>query len=316
MLRAALPPRSLRLLGALAAVAVLVPAVAHADLKTAKDFYEFGNYARAITELEALLYPSSQLGSEEEVLAHTLLGASYFFQKNPERAKEEFESVLRLKPVADLDPFKFPPDMVKIFTEVKTEISAGKERILRDSMAKRFSGALVSGSELLERQEALTPRFYAVTVERHNPAFSFIPVIGQLQNGDEGRALGLLGAELASVGTAIGTYAYLKQVTGPVNPTTGKVPCLVDPPNLVFDLTGPQLCSLARGANLGALAVSAGLIGLGIYDARRRYVPEVLRLDQVPPEVGKRLQKQVQRLELRPDFVAGGGLGLSLGSEF
>lgn len=264
-----------------------------ADLKQAKETYDFGDYAKAIKLLEPLLYPSSQFSEEEdEALAHKLLGASYFLTGDRDGARREFEAFLQLRPDESLDLFKFPPEMRALFDGVRREIAEGKAILQRAATEKLFAGGVVTGSALLAREEALTPRFYAVVVEERSPALSFVPVVGQLQNKDYDRAVLFLSAELLTVGSAVGTFLYLQRFTGAPDPQTGAVPCLVGDSARFPDLTGPEICTLMRVLNLSSAGLSVAVLGAGIYDARRRFVPRELRLEEVPPEVGRKLMKQ------------------------
>jgi hypothetical protein len=266
-----------------------------ADLKQAKDAYDFGDYAKAIRELEPLLYPSSQLEEEEdEAQAHKILGASYFLTGDREGARNEFEVLLGLRPEETLDPFKFPPEMRSLFEGLKREIAEGKAVLVRSATEKRFATAVGAGAALLAREEALTPKFYAVVVKQRSPALSFVPFVGQLQNGDYQRAAALLAAEALTVGASVGTFLYLQRFTGAPDPQTGQVPCFVgDLENL--GLTGPEVCSLMRTLNLTSVGLSVALLGAGVFDARRRFVPREVALEEVPPEVGRRLKQSTTK---------------------
>lgn len=290
---------------------------AWADLKTAKEAYAVGDYDRAIEELRSLLYPVSQLAAKyDEIEAHTLLGASYFYKDDHERARKEFREVLRLEPEAVLDPFKFPPGMREVFDGVRKEIDLGKEILRRDTLEKRFSKGLTLGEELLLRQIAMTPKFFEITVEKRSYALSYFPIAGQFQNGDWERGVALLAGEAIALGTHVGTFLYLRKVTR-LN-ALGQRECLVEDPNPDGGLDAIEYCQLARQANIGSFIAALGILGLGIYDARKRFVPEIRRLKEVPPEVGRKLQRKTSALPLRlePVIGLGGEAGLSLGIDF
>ncbi|HEX8950700.1 MAG TPA: hypothetical protein VF945_02590, partial [Polyangia bacterium] len=82
--------------------------------------YDRGDYGRAIDTINPLLYPSIELGTEDEVVAaHKLLALSYFFVNKQKDAENEVTSLLALRPNYQLDPIVDPPVAVRFFEDVR-----------------------------------------------------------------------------------------------------------------------------------------------------------------------------------------------------
>ena len=102
----------MRGLAALTLVALVAqPALANPShnakdaLDQGRTAYDRGDYGRAIDTINPLLYPSIELGTEDEVVAaHKLLALSYFFVNKQKDAENEVTSLLALRPNYQLDP--------------------------------------------------------------------------------------------------------------------------------------------------------------------------------------------------------------------
>jgi hypothetical protein len=292
-----------------------LPLVAFADLTLAKKFFETGEYDKVLKELESDLFPVSKLGSKEaDIEGYKLLGACYLLNKTPDKtkAKSAFDSVLRLDPEATLDTLRFSPDVVSVFNDVKRDLSNNLVLVSRKTNTRRMGQGVSTGLELIKRQKDLTPKYYAVLIQEQSPALSFIPVVGQLQNNEPKKAASFLGAEAFFLGTTAGTFLYLQKVTEDTN-GDGVPECLVDDENT--RLSADQLCQLARNVNLISASLSVVVLGVAAYDSRRNFTAQRYELKEVPPEVGRFLQKQTTLLRLVPRFGLNGS-GLELQGNF
>jgi hypothetical protein len=283
------------------------PLVAFADLAIAKKFFETGDYEKALKELEADLLPVSKLGSKEaDIEGYKILGASYLLNKTPDKgkAKSAFDSVLRLDPDATLDTLRFSPEVVSVFNDVKKDIANNQLLVTRKTNVRRMGQGVSTGLELLKRQKDLTPKYYAVVIQQQSPALSFIPIAGQLQNNQPAKAFIFLGAEALFLGTAAGTFINLQNITEDTN-GDGIPECRVEDPNPKGGLSADQLCQLSRRVNLLSSSLAIVTLGVAAYDSRIHFTPTRYELKEVPPEVGRFLQKQVSQIQLAPSFDLG-----------
>src|SRR5439155_14368401 len=115
-----------RLLAVLLVAAMATPAAANPShdakisLDNGRTAYDRGDYARAIDTISPLLYPSIELGTEDEVVtAHRLLALSYFFVNKTKEAEQEVTTLLALRPGFELDPIVDPPVAVRFFEDVR-----------------------------------------------------------------------------------------------------------------------------------------------------------------------------------------------------
>jgi len=138
----------MRMRAAIVALAMLLFAASAASAnpsRNAKDAldqgrtaYDRGDYGRAIDTINPLLYPSIELGTEDEVVsAHKLLALSYFFVNKQKEAENEVTSLLALRPNYQLDPIVDPPVAVRFFDDVRKRqserLNALKKRELEES---------------------------------------------------------------------------------------------------------------------------------------------------------------------------------------
>jgi tetratricopeptide (TPR) repeat protein len=278
-----------------------LPLVALGDLAVAKKFFEVGDYEKLIKELESDLLPTSKLGSKEADLeAYKLLGAAYLMtrEQNEIKAKSAFDAVLRLDPEATLDTVRFPPNVVDIFNEVKRENDEAKKIVARKIAKRRMEQGVSNSLEMLKRQKDLTPQYWAVVVEQQNVALSFVPILGQFQNQQYNKGLGFLGAEALFLGTSAGTFLYLQRIT--IDNGQGGVICNVAPIDI---LDSQQICNLARNVNLISATLAVVTAGFSVYDSRRNFQEQRFQLKELPPEVGRALQKKTAQItpSLDPD---------------
>jgi len=93
-------------------------------LEQAKNFYNGGEYEKAITELEQALQFLKQLNQLDQVEAYKYLAFSYVAFGDKEKAKDQFRLALKLDPKMELDPSVVSPKIIKVFEEVKSEFAA------------------------------------------------------------------------------------------------------------------------------------------------------------------------------------------------
>lgn len=91
-------------------------------LDSAKLYYNYGEYEKAIKQLESALQYLKQLNKNEQVEAYKYLAFSYVAFGDKEKAKEQFKKALMLDPKLELDPATVSPKIIKVFEEAKADI--------------------------------------------------------------------------------------------------------------------------------------------------------------------------------------------------
>jgi len=81
--------------------------------------YENGDYQSSITMLSKLIDDLKLNTIETIIQAHTILGASYLFMENDEKAKKHFETIINFDSHHELDKNYYPPKVVVRFEEIK-----------------------------------------------------------------------------------------------------------------------------------------------------------------------------------------------------
>ena len=230
--------------------------------------YDRGDYGRAIDTINPLLYPSIELGTEDEVVsAHKLLALSYFFVKKQKEAENEVTSLLALRPTYQLDPIVDPPVAVRFFEDVRRRqsdrINALKKRELEENERTRREE-----ERRLAEARAKAERVYVDrVVEKHSRLIALLPFgAGQAQNGQTKKAIAFGVSEGVLAATSIVAYFTL-QYRYPVNPTTGHQQFPASEQNTATTLITLQL---AAGAAFWAT------VAWGILDAQLLFKREVV----------------------------------------
>jgi hypothetical protein len=239
------------------------------ELDQGRTAYDRGDYGRAIDTIHPLLYPSIELGNEDEVVtAHRLLALSYFFVNKQKEAEAEVTSLLALRPNYELDPIVDPPVAVRFFDDVRHR-QADRIKAIQSREAEERERARKEEERRLAEARARAQRVYVDrVVERHSRLIALLPFgAGQAQNGETTKAIlfgvseGLLGATSLSAFFAI-EYKY------PVDPTTLHRLYPADEKNTATALISLQL---AAGAAFWAT------VAWGVLDAQLRFKREVVR---------------------------------------
>lgn len=293
---------------ALGCVAVAATAAANPSrnaknaLDQGRTAYDRGDYGRAIETLHPLLYPSIELGTEDEVVsAHKLLALSYFFVNKQKEAEQEVTSLLALRPTYALDPIVDPPVAVRFFEDVRHRQS---ERLA--AMQTREREQLERARKEQERQRAEArahaERVYVDrTVERHSRLIALLPFgAGQAQNGQRTKAIAfgvseaLLGA--ASLGAYLGiTYTF------PINPANSS--------HRTFQPADYTTAQALTGLQLAAGIAFWATVAWGIIDAQVLFKREVVR--DIHERDDRRSGPPPKKLSLTPLIVpTPNGVGL------
>jgi len=97
----------------------LYSATAKKEFKIAKNYFNFGDYDRAIKILKRNVLKLED--KDDKVEALKLLGASLFFKNKKEEAKKEFRELLSIKQNIKLDALIYPPPLIEFFNKIKEE---------------------------------------------------------------------------------------------------------------------------------------------------------------------------------------------------
>jgi hypothetical protein len=256
------------------ALFVAAPALANPSrnakdaLDTGRTAYDRGDYRRAIDTIQPLLYPSIELGTEDEVVAaHRLLALSYFFVNKQKEAEEEVTSLLQLRPNYQLDPIVDPPVAVRFFEDVRRRQS-DRLNAIKQREAEEAERARKEEERRLAAARARAERVYVDrVVERHSRLVALLPFgAGQAQNGQTGKAIAFGVSEALFAATSIAAY-FAIEYKYPINPDTGHRQF---PANEQSTATTLVTLQLAAGAAFWATAL------WGILDAQLLFKREVV----------------------------------------
>ncbi len=300
----------MRILAALViAVVVVAPARANPSrnakeaLDSGRTAYDRGDYGRAIDTIHPLLYPSIELGTEDDVIAaHKLLALSYFFVNKQKDAENEVTSLLALRPNYQLDPIVDPPVAVRFFEDVRRRqsdrINALKKRELEEHERQQREEERRTAEARAKAERIYVDR----VVERHSRIIAMLPFgAGQAQNGQTGKAIAF-GVTEGVLGIASVASYFTLQYRYPINPSTGHQQFPVSEQNTATALLSVQL---AAGAAFWATVV------WGILDAQLLFKREVVvdrRERSTPPaDATKRKSPKHSSLSIIPTL---GGVGV------
>jgi tetratricopeptide (TPR) repeat protein len=274
--------------GSVLLLALLAPAIAHADgraeLEKARAAYLARNYTEAEERLRALTDPSTGLKEPGLIdLARMNLGAVLLAQGKKEAAQEVFEKLVLEDPAFEPDPLSFPGDTINTFIDVRSQlrerIKAAAENAARlEADRRKREAAEKAARELWLKQVSKMAEEEKITV-RHSRLVACLPFgVGQFQNGQPALGWTFLGIEAAAVGAfavTIPMYAYARSKENEF--------LAID-----IDQKGPEYhqraVDLIRASYIffGAFAVAAVI---GVVQANAVYVPEKVEIKkrELPP---------------------------------
>jgi hypothetical protein len=195
-----------------------IPATEAAQaLERARAAYEYGDMDMVVDSARLVAEGRLRPTPTQRAQALRFLGIGLFLTGRPEGAETAFFDLLRQRPATKLDPTNTRPDVVAFFENVR----ARHTDEIRQAARNR------PGKSLL---------------------LSFLPPLGQFQNGNPGRGWTIAALELISTGVAIGTYAQLKSWVNPRDQTFG--------PHTDDARTLRILNNVAIGVLVGTIAVA------------------------------------------------------------
>jgi tetratricopeptide (TPR) repeat protein len=262
----------------IALLLVLALATPEADVKRARDRYEFGAYADAAGAARDLLARTPTLPEPIAVEAWRILGLAEYQLGDLPAAREAFIHLLSIDPDQTLDPFLVPPPIVEFFDKVRAdaepELAPLRERKRQLEEQERL--AEEARRRLLAEEAIRTgPPSKVILVQEHVYMLNFLPFgVGQFQNGDTTK--GIIIAVSQVVFGAINLGAILAHNAIADDPSRR---CLVSTPT---NCSNPPIPDSDRALlqNIDIVKyVSAGLFwgvyAYGVVDSLANYVPRI-----------------------------------------
>ena len=248
-----------------------------ADLKRAKDRFEFGQYADAAGTLRRFLATDPQLTDDEAVEAYRMLGIAEYQLGDQPQARTAFVNLLSRDPDYALDPFLVPPAIVEFFDRVKRENEPAlaplreRRRMLREQQrladeAKR---------RLLAEEQARTgPPTKVVRVQERLYLLNWIPLgAGQFQNGEKAKGTAIAAGQIAAALVNIGAILFHNQIAQDRTRTciSGQAGCSQPP---YYD-SDRALLSQVDTVKYVSAGLFWALYAYGVWDAHRNFVPRI-----------------------------------------
>jgi hypothetical protein len=249
-----------------------------ANLKRARDRFEFGAWADAAGSVRAYLADHPEPTGPAAIEAFRILGIAEFHLGDLAQSRQAFVSLLSLDPDYTLDPFLVPPPVVEFFDRVKKENEAAliplRER--KRALAEQQRLAEEARRRLIADEQA---RAGAVTkvirVEQRHYAFNWMPFgAGQFQNGHKAKGTAIASAQLALGATNLAAILIHNQIAddrsrrcSPSQATGCSRPPYTD--------SDRELLERIDIVKYASAALFWGVYAFGVYDAHRFYVPRV-----------------------------------------
>ncbi len=157
-------------------------------LRQAVDLYLVGRYREAAERLRPLVETRVLQDRADQAEALRAYGISLFLIGARAGAERAFRDLLRVEPLARMDPAFVRPEVVDFF-----------EAVRRRHFAERH--------EIRRRSSSAAP--------------NLLPPWGQFRNGHRAKAWAILGGEVALLATTVTTFALLKSWEGPTGEFLG-----------------------------------------------------------------------------------------------
>jgi len=166
----------------------------------AESAFEYQDYEKTVALLEPLLSPRPRLEGARLAKAREYLGTSYWWLEDKGRFNQEMTAWLVLEPVAELDSFFYPPEMIRDFATLKKKLLLAGVIQVPDA-----------GDEPKRVQILIIER---TRIERP-PAVAWVPFgAGQFAAGRDGMGALFLAAETLALGTNVGAWGWMKANDG------------------------------------------------------------------------------------------------------
>jgi tetratricopeptide (TPR) repeat protein len=259
-------------------VLALAAAPQSADLKRARDRFEFGSFAEAAGTVRAWLAEHPEASGDDAVEAYRMLGISELKLGDAAQARAAFVSLLSLNPDYALDPFLVEPKVVEFFDQVKQEHEPALAPLRERHRALEEQRRLAEEAKkrlLSEEQARSGPPTKVIRVQERQYLFNWMPLgAGQFQNGHKAKGTAIAAAEVVLGAVNLGAILFHNQIAqDPARRCSTSQPTGCSrPPYRDSDRTLLSRVDVVK-------YVSAGLFwavyAYGVVDAHLNYVPRV-----------------------------------------
>ena len=246
-----------------------------ADLKRAKDRYEFGAYADAAGAVREILARRQGLPESEVVEAYRILGLSEYQLGDRGAARAAFVNLLSVDPDYALDAFLVPPQIVEFFDRVKREaepeLAPLRER--RRQLKEQERLAEEARRKLLAEEAVRSgPPSKVVLVQERIYLFNWLPFgAGQFQNGHNGKGTAIAISQVLLGAVNLTAIVAHSEIAGNARRCSFSPGC-ANPP--YSDDTRSQLKTLDVIKYVSA-GLFWGIYAYSVADAHAHYVPRV-----------------------------------------
>ena len=262
----------------IALLLALALATPDADLKRARDRYEFGAYADAVGATREVLSRAIDLSEPLAIEAWRILGLSEYQLGNKVAARAAFVQLLSIDPDQVLDPFLVPPPVVDFFDNVRAEaepeLAPLRERKKQLKEQERLADE--ARRRLLAEELIRTgPPSKVILVRENIYLLNFLPFgVGQFQNGDNTKGIIIAVSQVVLAAVNIGAiFAHNAIADDPSRR------CLVSTPTNCSNPPIPDSDRTLLGKIDTFKYVSAGLFwgvyAYGVADSLVHYVPRI-----------------------------------------
>jgi hypothetical protein len=257
---------------------VLALAAPRADLKRARDRFEFGAFADAAGTLRAWLAEHPDATGPDAVEAYRMLGIAEFHLGDLNQSRSAFVSLLSLDPDHELDPFLVPPAVVDFFDRVKREHEPqlGPLRDRQRALEEQERLAEEARRKLILEEQARTgPPTKVIRVQERIYLFNWMPFgAGQFQNGHKSKGTAIAAAQLAFAGVNLAAFFAHNQIADDPSRrcSASQATGCSRPPYTDSDR---ELLSRLEIVKYVSAAAFWGVYAFGVYDAHRHFVPRV-----------------------------------------
>jgi tetratricopeptide (TPR) repeat protein len=262
----------------IALLLVLMLATPEADVKRARDRYEFGAYADAAGAAREVLSRSTALPEPVALEAWRILGLAEYQLGDLPAARDAFIHLLSVDPDQTLDPFLVPPPIVGFFDKVRADAEPELAPLRERKRLLEEQGRLAEEARRrLLAEEAIRsgPPSKVILVEEHVYMLNFLPFgVGQFQNGDTTKGIVIAVSQVVLGAINLGAILAHNAIADDSSRR-----CLVSTPT---NCSNPPIPDSDRALlqNIDIVKyVSAGLFwgvyAYGVVDSLANYVPRI-----------------------------------------
>ncbi|MFT3836427.1 MAG: tetratricopeptide repeat protein [Myxococcaceae bacterium] len=189
------------------------------ELEAVRQNFNAGNYKEALDRARTAM-ETTNFDDAQRIELHKYAGVAAFNLGDHQAAEAHFLALLKLNPDYVLDPFAYPPPIIKLFEEVKRKsadtLNLIRQQIaLRDEQARRDKAdaerRAKEAAERASRLEQLSKSVTVRTVEKRSWVVNFLPFgAGQFQQNRGGPGIFFAGFEGAMAVVSIVAFIAIQ----------------------------------------------------------------------------------------------------------